>query len=258
MIAGAFAELNLASVQNPDRLELSEEDLTDLWLRWLGGFAGGGTRPGWLDQVDQDVRANAKQRLPQWLPEVAAALCWLAVRPGLGRRERVVEAQPALISAFNHGLLDPTDETARYLSAITRRVITRVEVDQGLLDTIAFIDDGLWCARTAAELGLDDLKLAAPPGTAAIQIRLSVCGIADPLLDPRLPRLLAATRQYRRCRGIAVYATDGNWRVSLTEGDTIAVLPGLGQEVVESKEPVNDLVLDQLSTAVGVLADLFA
>jgi hypothetical protein len=85
-----------------------------------------------------------------------------------------------------------------------------------------------------------------------------VRGSADPLLDPRLPRLLAATRHYRRCHGVAVYATDNSWRLSLTEGETIAVLPGLGQAAVESNEPISDHLLDQLNTAVGVLADLFA
>jgi hypothetical protein len=237
---------------------LTEQDLDDLWLRWLGGFAGGGTRPGWLNQVDQEVRTKAKQRLPQWLPEAAAALCWLTVQPGPRRRERVVEAQPVIIAAFDHNLVDPTDETARYLSAITGRAITRAEVDEQLLDAITFIDDDLWCARTAAELGLDDLTLEAPPGTAAIQIRLGVRGIADPLLDPRLPRLLVATRQYRRCHGVAIYATDRSWRLSLTEGETIAVLPGLGQAAAESSEPISDHRLDQLNAAVGVLADLFA
>ncbi len=257
-IVGAFAELNLTSAQTPDRLELTEQDLDDLWLRWLGGFAGGGTRPGWLNQVDQEVRTKATQRLPQWLPEAAAALCWLTVQPGPRRRERFVEAQPVIIAAFDHDLVDPTDETARYLSAITGRAITRAEVDEQLLSVIAFIDDDLWCVRTAAELGLDDLTLEAPPGAAAIQVRLGVRGIADPLLDPRLPRLLAAVRQYRRCHGVAVYATDSSWRLSLTEGETIAVLPGLGQAVVESIEPTSDHLLDQLNAGVGVLADLFA
>jgi hypothetical protein len=257
-IVGAFAELNLTAAQTPGRLELTEEDLDDLWLRWLGGFAGDGTRPGWLNQVAQEVRTKAKQRLPQWLPEAAAALCWLTVQPGPRRRERVVEAQPVIIAAFDHNLINPTDETARYLSAITGRAITRTDVDEQLRGAITFIDDDLWCARTAAELGLDDLALDAPPGAAAIQVRLGVRGIVDPLLDPRLPRLLAATRQYRRCHGVAVYATDSSWRLSLTEGETIAVLPGLGQVVVESSEPISDHLLDQLNTAVGVLADLFA
>jgi hypothetical protein len=57
---------------------------------------------------------------------------------------------------------------------------------------------------------------------------------------------------------VAVYATDGSWRLSLTEGETIAILPGLGQAVVESSEPTSDHLLDQLNAGVGVLADLFA
>ena len=103
-----------------------------------------------------------------------------------------------------------------------------------------------------------DLREARQPATAEQIADFGVQGIADPLLDPRLPRLLAATRQYRRCHGVAVYATDGSWRLSLTEGETIAVLPGIGQAVVESSEPTSDHLLDQLNAAVGVLADLFA
>ncbi|MEV0597634.1 hypothetical protein [Nonomuraea cavernae] len=258
MIAGALAKLNLAAARTPEHVPLTEDDLDDLWLRWLGVFAGGGTRAGWLNQVDQETRTNAQRRFPVWLPEAAAALSWLTVRPGPARRERIVQAQPLIIAALDHDLLDPTDETARYLSAIIGHTVTRTEIDQQLVDAATFIDDDLWCTRTAVELNLDDLTLEAPPGAAAIQVRLDVQGITDPLLDPRLPRLLAATRQYRECSGIAVYATDGSWRLSMIGGERIAVLPGFGQLVIESTEPVSDHVVDQINTAVGVLADLFA
>ncbi|MFG2076088.1 hypothetical protein [Nonomuraea maritima] len=258
MIAVALAELNLAAARTHDHVALTKDDLDDLWLRWLGVFAGGGTRAGWLDQVDHETRTNAQRRLPVWLPEAAAALSWLTIRPGLARRERIVQAQPLIIAALNHDLLDPTDVTARYLSAITGHAVTRTEIDQQLLDAATFIDDDLWCTRTAAELTLEGLTLEEPPGAAAIQVRLGVQGITDPLLDPRLPRLLAATRQYRRCRGIAVHATDGSWRLSMIDGKRIAVLPGLGQQFIESSDLVSDHVLDQINTAVGVLADLFA
>ncbi|WP_406311876.1 hypothetical protein OHA77_24680 [Streptosporangium sp. NBC_01639] len=258
MIVGALAKLNLAAARTPDHVALTEDDLDDLWLQWLGVFAGDGIHAGWLNQVDQNTRANAQRRLPAWLPEAAAALSWLTVRPGPAHRERIVQAQPLIIAALNHDLLDPTDETARYLSTITGHIVTCTEINQQLVDAATYIDDDLWCTRTAAELTLEDLTLKAPPGAAAIEVRLDVQGITDPLFDPRLPRLLAATRQYRRCRGIVVYATDGSWRLSIIDGKKIAVLPGRGQRFIESTEPVSDHFLDQINMAVGVLADLFA
>jgi hypothetical protein len=56
---------------------------------------------------------------------------------------------------------------------------------------------------------------------------------------------------------MAVYATDGNWRLSLTDGETIAVLLNLGRSIIESKAPASDGLLNGVNAATGVLADLF-
>jgi hypothetical protein len=121
--------------------------------------------------------------LPEWLPEAVAALCWLAVQPGSGRRERVVTFQSVLAAAFGHDLIEPTNTTAQYLSAVTGRVVTPAEVDSQLLNAVDYIDDALWCSRTAEELALEGLNLQTHPG--APRLRLDVRGITNPLLDPR-------------------------------------------------------------------------
>jgi hypothetical protein len=184
-------------------------------------------------------------------------LCWLAIRPGSGHRERVVAFQPVLAAALAHGLLDPTDMTARFLSAITGYAISSDQVDGQILTALDFIDDALWCDRIADELGLDELKLKAPPGAAAVQVRLDVRGIPDPLLDARVPRLVLAARRYRRCGGVSIFGSDAGWRLAFIPGEMIAYITGIGAAMADSATPLTDGLLEHLAAAGGVLADLF-
>ncbi|MFE0590560.1 hypothetical protein [Micromonospora echinospora] len=257
MITALFAKLRMDHTGEHGAIELSVEDLDDLWSRWLGGFVGTGAGDGWLSQLDQDTLHAARRRQPDDLPETVAALCWLAIRPGQNVRERIVDHQPTLVAALSQDLIDPTAHTARYLSRVVGHHLTREQVVEDLLDAAAFLDDALWCERTAAELALDGVELKAPPGAASIQVRLDVRGVDDPLLDPRVPRLIAATRHYRRCRGVAVYAGDSDWRLSVYPEETVAYLPGQGRPTVESVAPLTEGDLDRLAVSVSVLADLF-
>ena len=195
MIAGTLASLRLKLSVDPS-IELTDEDIDDLWMRWLRPFVGTGQGDGWLDHLDPAGVAIARTRLPGWLPEMAAAMCWLLVRPGLHERERIIGLQPVLAAALHHHLVEPTDETARYLSVIAGRLITLAEVDDRLLKVDQYIDDDLWCARMASELGIHKLVLQASPGSASVQVRLDVSDIDDPLIDPCVPRLVVAARQY--------------------------------------------------------------
>src|SRR6266568_2186975 len=86
--------------------------------------------------------------------------------------------------------------TARYLSAITGRTITRNQIDDQLLAAVEFIDDTLWCARTAGELGLNRLKLEAPPGAGGIQVRLDVVRLSAQS-SRHLRRISGGTHQRR-------------------------------------------------------------
>ena len=81
--------------------------------------------------------------------------------------------------------------------------------------------------------------------------------LPDPLLDPRVPRLVTAARHYRHCDGVAVFAPDAGWRLAIITGETVAYLPNLGATSVESAATLADGTLEGLAAAGGVLADLF-
>ena len=104
---------------------------------------------------------------------------------------------------------------------------------------------------------MNHLELEAPPGAAGIQVRLDVRGIADPLLDPRIPRLVTAARHYRRCDGVAVFAPDAGWRLAFITGETVAYLPNRRSSTIESVAALTDGTLEGLAAEGGVLADLF-
>jgi hypothetical protein len=258
MITATLAHLRLERSRHPGQVELTDDDLDDLWQRWLQPFAGTGKGDGWLDQLDAAATTLIRDRLPDWLPEAVAALCWLVVRPGSSHRERVVAFQPVLAAALAHNLLNPTEMTARFLSAVTGQPVSSDQIDREILTALEFIDDALWCARTAEELSLDGLQLKAPPGAAAIQIRLDVRGIPDPLLDARLPRLVLAARRYRNSSGVAVFGSDTGWRLAFVPGETIAYKTSMDATIAESAMPFTNGLLEPLAAAGGVLADLFS
>ncbi|MFE2473705.1 phospholipase D-like domain-containing protein [Streptomyces mirabilis] len=257
VMAITLAQLRLDQARHPERGELTEDDLDEIWQLWMRPFVGTGQGDGWLDHLDEPTRTQVLNRLPAWLPETVAALCWLVIRPGSDRRERVVAVKPVLAAALAHGLLDPTETTSRYLSAITGRTVTCDKVDDQLLAAIDFIDDDLWCARTAEEFALDELRLAASPGVTAVQLRLDVRGITTPFVDARVPRLVVAARHYRRCDGVVLIASDGGWRLAFVTDETIAYLPGVGEALAESTQPLTRGALEELCAAGGVLADFF-
>lgn len=257
MVTTALACLRLDRARDLGQVELTGDDLDTIWQHWLRVFAGTGEGDGWLDQPVSDTVHPGRELRKGDLPEIAAALTWLVIRPGTEYRERVIGIQAPLNAALDYGLIEPTAETARYLTAVTGTVVTRDQVDDDLLAAAGFIDDDLWCAQTAGILGLRQLKLLAPPGADAIAIRLDVSGIADPLRDPRMPRLITAVRRYRGRTGAAVWAEDGSWRLSAVERETVAYRSHAGAAMAESLVPFTFGAVDSLVASDGVLADLF-
>ncbi len=257
-VTGFLADLRLRRAADPGSIELNEQDLDNVWSWWLRPMAGSGQGDGWLDTLAPDERGALHEALPGWLPEAAAALTWLLIRPGTNLRARTVDAQPVLVAARAHGLLAPTDVTAAFLGAVTGSPVSQGEVAGGLVSAAEFVDDELWCARTAAELGLFSLRLDAPPGSAVIQVRLSVRGMADPLLDPRVPRLLAAARQYRRATGIAVFEVDEGWRLAFVDGEPVTYLPSArGADMLQSNGALDSDSVTALASEGLALAELF-
>ncbi len=83
-----------------------------------------------------------------------------------------------------------------------------------------------------------------------------VSGVADPLHDPRLARLVVAVRAYRDVEAVAVYARDVAWRIVMEPGEPTFFLSSLGGEALESAPLAGD-DLDRIAAGHGVLADLF-
>lgn len=235
--------------------ELDADDLDDLWIRWFRPFVGTGNNDGWLDRIDT-TSVRFVTRLNDQLTENITALCWLAVRPGAERRARVVAWQPVLRAAFDKGLINDTDDVANYLAHATGTQITAERVAADITDSLTFIDDDLWCDTILSELGLARLDLNAPAAGQNISVRLDVHGISDPLLDPRLPQLIAAVRQYRSADAVAVYSADHKWRIAFEADQPAAYIPRLGADIVESI-PIAPGDLERIVSDRGVLADLF-
>jgi hypothetical protein len=78
----------------------------------------------------------------------------------------------------------------------------------------------------------------------------------NPLLDPRVPRLVVLVRRYRRCDRVALFAADANWRLSFATDETIAYRPDRNFSMIESTSPLAAGVLELLAGSAGVLADL--
>lgn len=258
MITVALAFLRFTSATNATPVELTADDLDELWLRWLRNFAGTGTGDGWLDHLEPTIYDKVRKDVASHLAEASAALCWLMIRRGLSdRRERIINSQAVFAAALGHGLLDPTDVTAQFLAEVTGAPITRNQIDQELLAAIDYIDDDLWCTRQAQELEVSVVRLRPSPGAEQIKVQVDVAGIDNPLIDPRVPRLAVAARHYRKCDGIAIYSTDRDWRVILPGGGPIDYLPAKGQELLSTPEVVTNQQLEALSARAGVLVDLF-
>lgn len=267
MITATLARLRLDQAENPGAVELTNKDLDDLWGRWLTPFVGTGEGDGWLDQLDPAEQELARERLRRpppgapfglGLEEAIAALSWLTVRPGPRYRERVISQQAVLSAALHYQLIEPTETTAEYVSAVVGSTVTREAVDAQLLRVIEYVDDELWCSRAADELGLEHLTLEELPGAESVQVRLGVGGIPDPLADPRVPRLAVAARRYRRCDGVSLFSTDADWRLAARTGERLTFLPSRDEASRESMEVLDGGALERLAASSGILADWFS
>lgn len=89
------------------------------------------------------------------------------------------------------------------------------------------------------------------------RVRLDVGRIAEPLPDPRVVRLVADARRYRRSDGVALYASDADWRLVVDTGDAFVYMASRRSAPLDSTVLVTDELLQELTNTGGVLASLF-
>ena len=156
MICDALILLYWAHSHSPRSVELTKDDIAKVWYLWLFGFAGTGKGDGWLGGIGPEARTSALESIPAWVPETVAALVWLAVdlRTSGGRRDRILAWQPVLSAALDFGLVEPTDNTAAFLTLNSATKIDREQIDTDMLQVIEFMDNALWCEHVCQELGI--------------------------------------------------------------------------------------------------------
>ena len=256
MVASVFANLWQAQSQPGAPIELEDQDLDDLWARWFQPFVGSGRGDGWLDRTDLDP-SEVRRLLDDSFCENATALCWLAVRPGKDKRQRVIRWQPALRAAFERDLLhDSSKNVAEYLSGVMSHGITARALGDDIQWALDFIDDDLWCEQTAAQLDFDDVRIDSLSPEQDIQVVIQVEGVLDGINDNRVPQLIAAIRRYRSVDAVAVYSVDAGWRLGITTDQPAWYLPPGATTEVNSR-PVEARTIDALASSGGVLATLF-
>jgi HKD family nuclease len=235
--------------------ELDANDLDELWVTWFQPLIGTGNNDGWIDRVEA-TSDRYRALVTAQLADNITALCWLAIRPGEHRRERTIAWQPYLRAAFDRGLINDAPDVAAYLTSAMGTSISTERVADDLLRSLDFIDDELWCARMATDLGLGQVELTAPSAAQRIALRLGVSGIDQPLLDARLPRLIVAARHYRHTDAIAVHSLEHSWRLVVDPTEPAAYRDGDSGDLSEAEGLFTDR-LDALASVGGVLAEWF-
>lgn len=253
-VATVFANLYLHAADPAQASELEENDLDDLWQRWFLPIVGSGRGDGWIDQAglrDDELTGYVGFDFV----ELCSALCWLAIRPGADWRERLVRWKAPISAALDWGLLDDTAAASDYVAIVIGRALAPGQLTEDFLHAIEFMDDRLWCEQTARQLELDSLEI----GTGTVgrdSVTVLVSGVADPLHDPRLVRLVASVRIYRGVGAVAVFAVDDDWRIVIEPDAPAYFLPSLNADDMTSA-PLRREVLDELASGQRVLADLF-
>lgn len=257
MVTWTLAQIWVDRLSYPGQVELTDDDLTDLWFRWLRTFVGTGEGDGWLDHVDEDDAIDVRARLDgRQVSEIAPLLCHLALqpRPTPPYREVMIRWQPVVSAADDHGLLKPSAATAHVLATASGSPVALGGIEDRLTRCIEYIDDELWCQRIADRLDIPHVSIEAAPK--AVGVRLDIAGVGDPLVDPRMPQLIVAAQQYHRCDGVAIYSTDEDWRIVAIPADKLVWLPGVKGDMRESSETLTSKMLQDLTARGGVISDL--
>src|SRR4051794_29012728 len=220
---------SIAPMRSPNRPATT---LDDLWSRWFGQFVGTGQVDGWLDHVDLS-EARIREQLGGDFQRNITALCWLAIRPGVKRRERVISWEPHSQAAFDKDLIEVDGRTIYFLRS-SGHALDRDGVDNDLPSALDIIDDELWCERKATALALTQLALTHTIAGQRPMARVTAGRVDAPLTEPRIPGHVGAVRQYRSIDAVILFGTNPDWRVAVSTGDPIAYKAAVHAPVLES------------------------
>lgn len=256
-VTAALAELRVAIAQGRPGTVLREDDVDEIWWLWLRAFVGSGRRDGVLDGFDEAETTTVLGSLPREVRASAAFLCWVTIRRRTDQRQYVVAVQDILVPALDHGLLEPTHSTAKQAGHLGAESPTVTSMTEDLLSAATFVDDDLWCAKSAEELGLDGIWFEERRGN-VVPLAVHVAGISDPLTDPRLPRLLASAVRFRRASAAAVLeadlragarATSDGWRLVWSATQQLYFLRNRTDDELESTSVIDGSALQSLAAS---------
>lgn len=248
VMVDALAWLYAVHYTTDDGAVLTEDDLDEIFRRLIDAALSS------LSKI-----TDARDHLPDHTVPLISALLYITTQSGGNYRTRVLDWQSRLQGLVDLDLIDPTAATATYVGEVLWLEITAEDVLGELLYAIDYIDDEEWCRRTADALQLASVSLEVPSQGQDLDVRLRVGGIADPLRDPVMLRLLAELRQYRAATSVAVFDKDGRWRLAIKPGESVALKANwLDEGFAESRDAVSDGQLRRLLSTGGSLADLFS
>lgn len=239
----------------------SFDDLDELTLRLAVRTFGDGTVPGWYQQLSDSLRIDLNTQMPADIPERFTLLAAWALRPGRQLRERRVAWQQPLSAALDADYINPTEGVADGLSEVSGAAVHVEVVYERVLGAIEFEDEQLWCERLADQLGVASVALAPPPSSrGVVHLQVVVDGVLDPRVDPRVPALLVAARRYKDAPGVAMWAADGSWRLSLSDTDPalLRVEHPAGPQLLETDQPLHLTAIKQLAEQQLSLVQAFA
>jgi hypothetical protein len=211
--------------------------------------------------VSAALRSDLAAQLPADIPERFTLLAAWALRPGRQLRERRVAWQEPLAAALDADYINPTEGVAGGLSELSGAAVDVEVVYERVLGAIEFEDEQLWCDRLADQLGVASVALTPPPSNrGVVHLQVVVGGVSDPRVDPRIPALLVAARRYKNAPGVAMWAADGSWRLSLSDTNPalLRVEHPDGPQLLETAEPLPLTTIKELAEQQLSLVQAFA
>jgi HKD family nuclease len=234
---------------------LPEPKLLRVLQSLFESFITGEAVAGYLLAIDQADREVALDRLPDDARSVAAALVYVALRPGSRWQSHIFDWQTFLVPGIELGVFRADHGCDAAIERLAGIQVSLSAIEDRLRELADHVDDARWRARIQKELALDSVVVQAAAFSPPYTLALAVRGISDPLLDPRLVALVRRTFQYRRVPGLVVMGPD--WRLSVADGRTAHVSLPTGNRL-ESTRRITTPYLATLEQQRLAFGDIFA